>query len=570
LGVGIWTRTVLGHVERRERTGRDTEIRGDILLSTATGRRVTEFVCQASQVQQQAAKFVQSITPSAARAAYAAREGNHSIETLNQDIAVVRAKPARGLAELAREQEQSEKHQQQVMMNSEKAQNEVRTRWKAQAEEEHCRAMLRFDNDKRAVATQLERWAAMDESIANAAKQLLVFVGTQAGLVPNNGVATSIAGEFDKSVPYIHEALAQCTGLRKTMAKVAALQFELPGTKSATEKARKFRLFEQPADEARNFQSESLNSAGANPGYEEVAVELTRRAVEEMKNKATGAVSSVKQGISQCESVITFAKNINENKRQMFAAGATDQEAKQRSNPLFAEHNVAADMHDRNGLVAGFSREGIDLGAFEWFNVARSSPVDFEAQQCKKYKVSDDGRANHILIAEEVKRAEPGTCNEAIKHRIDIAEMEPTKSGPVESFGMGDIKGGISHFLGSPGEREILIRQQVPARACAQLGEVSRITDNTTSLSGGPFEAAMRELVRRIEEEHIGGIYRGQFGGEGEQVRNTKALEDLTTTLNRLVDGGVSKPGIDSVHGPRVPSASASLTAPPPRPPQRM
>ncbi len=177
---------------------------------------------------------------------------------------------------------------------------------------------------------------------------------------------------------------------------------------------------------------------------------------------------------------------------------------------------------------------------------------------------------NRIAIAKEVEQAEFGARNEAIKHRMDIAETELTKCGAFEQSGMRQVGGGISGFLGRPDAREVTIRRQAHAHTHAELGETSGIRDNAASLNGGLFEATMRDLVRRIEEEHKQGVYRGQFGGQAEQRaqyegargsygrRESSRRRRYRQTWHRIRQG-TGRPA------PAVP-----LTAPPPRPPQRM
>ena len=103
----------------------------------------------------------------------------------------------------------------------------------------------------------------------------------------------------------------------------------------------------------------------ASPGAEGMAVEAALRAVEEMKAKGTGKEFGVKEGMTQYESVKAFAENINKRKQDLVAGGKTEQEATDIVNRKLAEAGVAADVRERRGLVAGFGRQGVELGGFE-------------------------------------------------------------------------------------------------------------------------------------------------------------------------------------------------------------
>ncbi len=266
----------MGRLERRQRARRDAEIRGNVLLSTGTGRRVIEAVYQASQPQQEAARFAHAEAANAAKAVNGTRDGRASVEQLDRKIAVVRAKPARentdrirkgirDASKLTRQKKQDEKERQHVIKGTEKAQDEAFARWKAQADEQYRLAMLKFDAVRHTVA-QRGQWASTSESISNAAKQFIVFTGLQVGLSAVKGMAMSVASDFDKMVHYLREAAAEFQGLRNTIGEVATPRGEEPSTKFTIEEGRKAQTFGLTPEERGDFQAKFLNYAGSEVG----------------------------------------------------------------------------------------------------------------------------------------------------------------------------------------------------------------------------------------------------------------------------------------------------------------
>ena len=119
--------------------------------------------------------------------------------------------------------------------------------------------------------------------------------------------------------------------------------------------------------------------APARRAAEGMAVEAALRAVEEMKAKGTGKEFGVKEGMAQYESVKAFAESINKRKQDLVAGGKTEQEATDIMNRELAKAGVAADVRERRGLVAGFGRQGIELGGFRAYEkIARETPENFE------------------------------------------------------------------------------------------------------------------------------------------------------------------------------------------------
>ena len=73
-----------------------------------------------------------------------------------------------------------------------------------------------------------------------------------------------------------------------------------------------------------------------------------------------------------------FAENIDKRKQDLIAGGKTEQEATDIVNKKLAEAGVAADVRERRGLVAGFGRQGVELGRFECYEkIARETPRRF-------------------------------------------------------------------------------------------------------------------------------------------------------------------------------------------------
>ena len=118
------------------------------------------------------------------------------------------------------------------------------------------------------------------------------------------------------------------------------------------------------------------------PGQEGIAIEAGLRAIEDMKAAGTGEDFGVKRGTSQYDSVKAFAENINKRKADLVASGKTQQEAEDELSATLKDRGVAADVRERRGLVAGFGRQGVELGGFERYErIARETPEDFEAAQ---------------------------------------------------------------------------------------------------------------------------------------------------------------------------------------------
>ena len=117
----------------------------------------------------------------------------------------------------------------------------------------------------------------------------------------------------------------------------------------------------------------------------------------------TGEDFGVKRGTSQYDSVKAFAENINKRKADLVASGKTQQEAEDELSATLKDRGVAADVRERRGLVAGFGRQGVELGGFERYErIARETPEDFEAVRKKRYEESPQARQDAVDNAQAV------------------------------------------------------------------------------------------------------------------------------------------------------------------------
>ena len=168
--------------------------------------------------------------------------------------------------------------------------------------------------------------------------------------------------------------------------------------------------------------------------------------------------------MTQYESVKAFAENIDKRRKDLMAAGKTEQEATDVVNRKLAEAGVAADVRERRGLVAGFGRQGVELGGFERYErIARETPEDFEKGRVARYEQSKQGRQDKIDVAEAVTKAEVGERNEGLARWRQIAETELTKGGAFER--VQPAAEAASHIPGASDARTILINQQAIRRA---------------------------------------------------------------------------------------------------------
>ena len=229
-----------------------------------------------------------------------------------------------------------------------------------------------------------------------------------------------------------------------------------------------------------------------------MAVEAALRAVEEMKAKGTGKEFGVKEGMTQYESVKAFAENINKRKQDLVAGGKTEQEATDIMNRKLAEAGVAADVRERRGLVAGFGRQGIELGGFARYEkIARETPENFEKSRIQKYEASKQGQQDKVDVAEAVAKAEPGERNEELAKWRQIAEVELTKGSAFERVQPGAEM--ASHLPGASDARTILINQQAIRRARAMLGQQGEADDTVTAVNQGLTDQLLRELLKKLE-----------------------------------------------------------------------
>jgi hypothetical protein len=238
--------------------------------------------------------------------------------------------------------------------------------------------------------------------------------------------------------------------------------------------------------------------APASLGQEGTAVEAALRAIEEMKAKGTGQEFGVKEGMSQYDSVKSFAENIDKRKQDLVSQGKTEQEAQDSVAKLLAKKGVAADVWERRGLVAGFSRQGVELGGFERYErIARETPEDFEATRKKRYEESAQGRQDAIDNAQAVARAEMGQRGNARAKLRQITEIELTKGAAFEKVQPGAEA--ASHLPGVSDAQTILINQQAIRHGRAMLRESESLTDTATTTKQGLTDQLLREMLKRLE-----------------------------------------------------------------------
>jgi hypothetical protein len=258
-------------------------------------------------------------------------------------------------------------------------------------------------------------------------------------------------------------------------------------------------------------------------GEEGTSVRAGLRAVNEMKAKGTGDEFGVKSGMSPMESVRAFAANLNDRKQAFVAGGDTEQMAQDKVMKLLTEKQVASDSREQRGLIAGFGRQGVELGGFARYDkVAESVSPSFEADIRKQYEESPKGRADAIENAGAVATAEMGERGDAIEKRRQIAEIELTKGRAFEQFGVGEMARGALEsvpVVGALPVRQQKINRQMLARGRAEAGQLYTPADETRAVySQGATDAAMREILQDIEKNtRKGGMSAPPPGGSGKR-----------------------------------------------------
>ena len=105
----------------------------------------------------------------------------------------------------------------------------------------------------------------------------------------------------------------------------------------------------------------------AAPGQEGTAVQAAMRAIEQMKVAGKEGMFGVTNKMGPYESVKAFAANMAERKRTLMAGGKTEEEANIELAKVLKENDVASDVRERRGLIAGFGRMGEELGGFKTY-----------------------------------------------------------------------------------------------------------------------------------------------------------------------------------------------------------
>jgi hypothetical protein len=236
----------------------------------------------------------------------------------------------------------------------------------------------------------------------------------------------------------------------------------------------------------------------ASPGQEGVAVESALKAIEEMKAKGTGEEFGVKRGMGQYDSVKAFAENLDKRKKDLMQQGKTEQEATDELSALMTEKGVAADVREKRGLIAGFTRQGVELGGFKKYEkIEQETPEDFETARKKRYEESEQGRQDAVDNAQAVANAKIGERNEKIAKFRQIAEIELTEGGAFEKPNL--AAGAAASLPGATDKRNILINQQAIRRGRAMLGEKEDIRDTATATNQGLTDELLRQMLKRLE-----------------------------------------------------------------------
>ncbi len=291
----------------------------------------------------------------------------------------------------------------------------------------------------------------------------------------------------------------------------------------------------------------------ASPGQEGTAVQAGLRAIDDMKAEGTGEQFGVKRGMTQYESVKAFAENVNKRKQDLIDRGKTDQEATDEIAALLKEKGVADDVRERRGLVAGFGRQGVELGGFQRYEkIEQETPEDFEAQRRQCYERSDQGKADAVANREAVARAVEGEKEQDVKLELDRARAQVIESGDLKNPTMGNSLCGYAAGVlpGTPELEQQLTNRQALANLTGraiELGLKPRGDERTASgraeltteslASQDRINDDIRELLKAIKEA----IER--IATKGAVVGGGAAAAGITAVLSAAPAGGSGKRG---------------------------
>jgi hypothetical protein len=254
-------------------------------------------------------------------------------------------------------------------------------------------------------------------------------------------------------------------------------------------------------------------------GQEGNAVESALKAIEEMKAEGKGDEFGVKRGMGQYESVKAFAENINKRKADLVASGKTEQEATDEVAAQLKEKGVAADIRERRGLIAGFARQGVELGGFKRYEkIEAETPEDFEAARKKRYEESDQGKRDAVEIEKAVSRTEKGAERDEVDQAREKARAALIKEGAFEQPNViGNMARGALGKISGVDAQEQLVNERALFEAQRQHAATPHDTDRyfgegneaadaaraktfAASASQGEVDAELKAIMKEIAE----------------------------------------------------------------------
>jgi hypothetical protein len=342
------------------------------------------------------------------------------------------------------------------------------------------------------------------------------YAGRVAALMKGRGVNPAVGAELAGSLLENSKGPQDVDALMKRLSTTFQVleKGRVPLGKALPEISQIMGMGVEAEDAAKMYSIVSPAAAGE----EGTSVRAGLRAVNEMKAKGTGDEFGVKAGMSSMDSVRAFAGNLNDRKTAFMAGGDTEQMATDKVMKLLTEKGVASDSREQRGLIAGFGRQGVELGGFARYDkVAEGTAPTFEADSRKRYEDSPEGRADAIRNAKAVADAEMGERGDAIEKRRQIAEIELEKNKSFEQFGAGEVTRNL--LPGSLDVNTQKINRQMLARGRAEAGQSYTPADETRAVySQGATDAAMREILADIEKNtRKGGMSAPPPGGSGKR-----------------------------------------------------
>ena len=202
-------------------------------------------------------------------------------------------------------------------------------------------------------------------------------------------------------------------------------------------------------------------AAPAAPGQEGTAVQAAMRAIEKMKVAGNEKEFGVTNDMNPYESVKAFGANMATRKQEFRSRGMTEESANIELAKVLEKHDVASDVRERRGLIAGFGRMGTELGGFKTYeDVEQNTPEDFEAATARAIQRIRGGKAAKRKADLAVVTAERGARQQPLLAMKEQAEIAVTGAGELEKpEGWIDAATSSSrHFFGGDNRKESEIR----------------------------------------------------------------------------------------------------------------